>query len=228
MAVLTVATKKLSMHSHATFLRPSVRMVPLTQAIVDAIMPFFPLSCKVIGGYLDEGDQYWKVNYHWENLVTRIETFRAMDEVDEKYKAMALHVWKVLMTVPPLPERGYLADKQVGATKDATPWDKIRERHKLLKQAKKDFRQILIAAGVVDAVQEKGNPPKADKPWWLAVAPLAAPGTSKHGTGYALDISGDNTEIKRLCSALGASLVFNEASHVHVEFAKGVNAPVST
>jgi hypothetical protein len=49
-----------------------------------------------------------------------------------------------------------------------------------------------------------------------------------HGTGYALDIAGDNVVITRISKALGATLAFNEASHVHVEFAKGVNAPMFT
>ena len=228
MTVLTASASasKLSLHSKATFVRSSVKVIPLTTEIIDAIMPYFPLSCKVIGGYLDDYDQYWKVNFHWENLVTKIEQFRARDGVSDKHKLMAQEVWKVLMTNPPLPERGYLKDKEVGATKDLSTLESIRQRHTILKQSKKDFRAIIIAAGIVDAKKEKGDPPKADKPWWLAVAPLAVPGTSKHGTGYALDISGDNDQIKKICKALGATLVFNEASHVHVEFAKGVKTPV--
>ena len=83
----------------------------------------------------------------------------------------------------------------------------------------------MIAAKIVDPLKEKGNPPKADKDWWRAVAPLAAPGTCMHGSGYALDIAVDNNEIKLISNGLGATLVFNEASHVHVEFAKGVKAP---
>ena len=229
MAVMTAAASasKLSVHSKTTFVRTSVKVIALTQSIIDSIMPYFPLSCKVIGGYLDDYDQYWKVNYHWENLVTKIEEFRAMTDVQDKYKLMAYEVWKVLMSNPPLPERGYIKDKSVGATKDLSPLEKTRERHKILKQAKKDFRAIIIAADIVDEKKEKGNPPAEDKPWWLAVAPLAAPGTSKHGTGYALDIAGDNDQIKKICKELGASLVFNEASHVHVEFAKGVKGTMS-
>jgi hypothetical protein len=223
-ATLASATK-LSVHSHATFVKDSVKVIALTQQIINAIMPYFPLSCKVIGGYLDDHDQYWKVNFHWENLVTKIELFRSRDDVSEAHKTMALAVWKVLMSNPPLPERGYLKDKHVGDTKDLSTRSKTKERHKLLRQAKKDFRGIIIAAGIVDPTKEKGNPPKEEKPWWLAVAPLAAPGYSKHGTGYALDIAGDNDKIIRVASLLGASLVFPEASHIHVEFAKGVNVP---
>ena len=41
-------------------------------------------------------------------------------------------------------------------------------------------------------------------------------------TGYALDIEGDNAAIKSLCKGLGATLVFDEKSHVHVEFKNGI------
>jgi len=219
--------KKLNLHAWATFVRPSVKTIPLTTEIIKAIMPYFPLKCKVIGGFLNDADQYWKVNYHWENLLTKVEDFRARADVEEKHKNMALAVWKVLMTNPPLPPRGYIKDKNVGDTQDLSTHEKIDGRHKILKQCKQDFRAIIIAAGIVDPKKEKGDPPAAEKSWWLAVAPLAKPGHSLHGTGYALDIAGDNVETTKLAKALGATLVFNEASHVHVEFAKGVNAPIS-
>jgi hypothetical protein len=38
-----------------------------------------------------------------------------------------------------------------------------------------------------------------------------------------LDIAGNNAETTRVSKALGATLVFNEASHVHVEWSKGVS-----
>lgn len=56
----------------------------------------------------------------------------------------------------------------------------------------------------------------------LAAAPVASPGRSKHGGGYAIDIQGDNHAIKSVCKARGATLVFDEQSHVHVEFKNGV------
>ena len=223
----SAALKKLNLHAWATFVRPSVKTIPLTKEIINAIMPYFPLKCKVIGGYLNDADQYWKVNYHWENLVTKIEDFRARGDVEDKHKNMALAVWKVLKSNPPIPERGYIKDKNVGDTQDLSTHEKIEARHKILKQSKQDFRAIIIAAGIVDAKKEKSDPPAAEKPWWLAVAPLAKPGHSLHGTGYALDIAGDNVETTKLAKALGATLAFNEASHVHVEFAKGVKVPIS-
>jgi hypothetical protein len=45
---------------------------------------------------------------------------------------------------------------------------------------------------------------------------------STHSTGYALDIQGDNGAIKSTCKGHGTTLVFDEKSHVHVEFADGV------
>jgi len=53
-----------------------------------------------------------------------------------------------------------------------------------VKQAKRDFRTVIIKAGVVDAKQEM-NPPTGQKRWWLSVAPLAAPGTSATATPAA-------------------------------------------
>ena len=223
----SITTMKLGLHRQATFVRNTVKMIPLTKGIIDKIMPFFPLNCVVIGGYLDDNDQYWKVNYHWEHLTSKVEEFLTLDTPTTQHKTWARAVWNVLMTNPPLPERGYLKDKQVGETKDMSTHERVRARHKILKQCKKDFRNIIIAANVVDPLLEKGNPPKAHKDWWRSVAPLAVPGRSMHGTGYALDIAGDNVLITRIASSLGATLAFNEASHVHVEFAKGVTAPGS-
>lgn len=223
----SASVKKLGVHTWASFVRPAVKTIPLTKQIIDAIMPYFPLDCRVIAGYLTSTDQYWKVNYHWENLVSKIEEFRAMADVEQKHKDAAYLVWKVLMTNPPLPERGYIKDKTVGATEDLSTHERIEARHKILKQSKLDFRSLIIAAGIVDPKLEKGDPPKAEKPWWLAVAPLAKPGKSLHGTGYAVDIAGNNDVIKKIAKALGAPAPFNEASHVHVEFPKGVTLPVS-
>ena len=81
-----------------------------------------------------------------------------------------------------------------------------------------------IETGVSQGARH-GKDPEKYKPseaWDLAAAPLAKPGTSKHGTGYAFDIHGDNVLIKSICSGLGATLVFDEKSHVHVEFKQGI------
>ena len=51
---------------------------------------------------------------------------------------------------------------------------------------------------------------------------IASPGTSMHGKGYALDIEGSNAGIVTIANAHGATLAFDEASHVHVEWKNGV------
>ena len=215
---LVTTLKPLSAHSRATFVRSGVKEIPLTTRIIDAVMPYYPKDCRCIAGYLDNSDQYWKVNYHWDLLLSKIDAFLALATVPDNLKGFARAIRGVMMSNPPNPLTGYRNDKKVGATKDLSPPDRIVARHATLKQSKKDFEAVIIKAKVVN-VATKSNPPAAEKPWWLAVAPVASPGTSKHGTGYALDIAGNNAETTRVSRGLGASLVFNEASHVHVEFA---------
>lgn len=210
----------LKVHARATFVRAAVKENAVTKQLIDAVMPYFPRTCQVISGFLDTSDQFWKVNYHWDNLVHRIEEFTAMKTVPLKLVPAANAIKAVLNSNPPDPHTGYRRDATVGLTKDKSTLELIEKRYVLVKQSKKDFERVLLAAGIIDA-KTKLNPPAADKPWWLAIAPLAPPGDSKHGTGYALDIAGDNAETTRIARALGASLVFNEASHVHCEWKDG-------
>jgi hypothetical protein len=225
---MTVATgsglKRLNVHTRASFVKPAVIEKPLTTKIINEIMPFYPRGCIVIGGYLDDAAQFWKVNYHYDLLMCMLDKLQALPKMDAKFKGFAKAIQATLLVNQPNPKTGYKDDATVGLTKDSSTTDQIRKRYALVKQAKRDFRTVIIKAGVVDAKQEK-NPPTDQKRWWLSVAPLAAPGTSMHGTGYALDISGNNNETTRISDALGATLSFNEASHVHVEFAKGVKLP---
>ena len=89
-------------------------------------------------------------------------------------------------------------------------------RYKNLRQSKRDFKQV------VRTVRLKEKSTRSAKSFDLADAPVAPPGTSKHGAGYALDIAGNNSQIKSVSKSLGATLVFDEKSHVHVEFANMV------
>ncbi len=212
---------KLNVHTRATFVRAAVKEIPLTTKIINDIMPYFPRVCLCIAGYLDNSDQYWKVNYHWDLLVFKIDQFLALKAIPANLLACAQAIRSALLANPPDPRTGYRTDATVGATKDRSKPEQIVKRHGILKQSKKDFETVLIKAQVVNAAS-RSNPPAAEKQWWLAVAPVAPPGVSKHGSGYALDISGNNTETTRISKALNASLVFNEASHVHVEWANSV------
>lgn len=214
----------LNAHTRGTFVRASVQEVPLTTKIIDQIMPYFPKQCICIAGHLDDGDQFWKVNYHWDLLVHMIGKFLGRPDCPAALRASAEQIRDALMQNPPDPKSGYRTDKNVGDTKDSSTAEQVVKRHATLRQAKKDFEQVLGKAGVVDPAR-KASPPGEHKPWWLAVAPVAKPGTSKHGSGFALDIEGDNEATTRIAKALGATLAFNEASHVHVEFADGVRLP---
>lgn len=210
-----------NVHSRSTWVRSAVKEQANTTTIIDAIMPFFPLSCQVISGWLSNDDLYWKVNFHWDLLATRLEMFIDRKETTAEGVIGAQSILKNLWTIPPNPPRGYLKDKNPSDTKDQTGPKRTIERHVVLTMAKKEAKLLFVWGGVLTAKLEQ-DPPKSEKPWWLSVAPVANPTKGKHATGYALDIAGSNAETTRIAKALGASLVFNEASHVHVEFKNGV------
>lgn len=204
-------------HRRSTFVGSSVRELANTTAIIDAIMPYFPLSCKVISGYLDGGDLYWKVSYHWDLLTTQLERFAARAETSVDDRVTAASLIKVLETVPPNPPRGYALDKGLGIPADHSSHSQTLARHHVLAKVKLDARDIFIRGGVVTPSREK-DPPKSEKRYWLSIARVADPRFGKHRTGFALDIAGANSETTRIAKSLGATLVFNESSHVHVEF----------
>jgi len=210
--------KAINVHSYKSFVAPAVKENALTSRIIETIMPYFPADCRCIAAYLDARDQYWKVNYHWDYLNWKINTFMNLDEVSGELKKCAQGVQNALHSNEPTPAGGYRNDKEVGHTKDISSPDKIIARHAILRQSKRDFERILIKAGLVRESTRR-DPPGKEKTWWLAVAPVALPGNSRHGTGYALDIAGNNKDTTRICRALQATLIFNESSHVHVEFA---------
>lgn len=210
-------TALLSVHRRATFVGSSVKELDNTIAIVDAIMPYFPLSCHVISGYLDSEDLYWKVSYHWDLLTSMLEKFSARAETTGDDGVTAASLVKVLETVPPIPPRGYALDKGLGIPADHSSHQQTLERHGVLAKVKLEARELFIRGGVVTPSLEK-DPPKFEKRYWLSIARVANPKFGKHRTGFALDIAGANSETTRVARALGASLVFNESSHVHVEF----------
>lgn len=217
--------KAINIHNRTTFIKPAVKEISLTREIINSIIPYFPTDCKCIAGYLDNGDQFWKVNYHWDVLNLKISEFLEMGGISPELKHCAQAIKNVLLSNSPNPITGYRTDTFVGMTKDISSPDKIIARHAILKQCKKDFERVIIRAKIVNEATKR-NPLRKEKSWWLAVAPVALPGNSKHGTGYALDISGNNEETTRICRGLGATLIFNEASHVHVEFGRGVRFPM--
>jgi hypothetical protein len=120
-----------------------------------------------------------------------------------------------LFACPPRPARGYTTGA-LGKPEDGSSLDEITRRHSLVSQAKRAFKKVTAEAEL------KRKSRKSAHAFDLAAAPIAHPATSKHSTGYALDIQGDNAAIKSTCKGHGATLVFDEKSHVHVEFKNGV------
>jgi hypothetical protein len=208
-------------HTWATFVRPAVKFKkdPDTRKLIEAVMPYYPKKCHCIAGYLNDADQFWKINYHWELLVSMLEKATAL-----KLGAQSLTNVKLLLDKmnenPPNPKTGYKNSKVVGEPHDSSTNEVITKRWETMKLIKEAFRKIIDA----EKITEKYPP---STPWDLSVAPVAKPGTSKHGCGYALDIEGAglNSTIKKIAKGIGATLAFDEKSHVHVEFKHGVIPP---
>ena len=213
---MATAAPRIGKHSRATFVRASVEFNDVTEHVVDAIMPYFPQNCKVIGGYVSVSKQYWKVNFHWEYLLRHLDKAADMDLSPQHLKCVKA-IRSVLIANRPQPEKGYMASKSMGKPQDMSSLESVVRRWKALRQCKKDFKSVITAARLLNGMTSKQR-----KVWLLAVAPVAKPGKSKHSTGYAVDLYGSNSEIMKISKGLGASLVFPEGSHVHVEFKDGV------
>jgi len=203
------------------FVAQQVKTIAKTDGLIDALVGRYPAGTQVIAGYLDDAGQFWKVNYHWEYLLSAIDHSLTLD-ISKQHRKCLSAIRTILLVNPPKPQTGYI-DKgahksRIGVPEDTSSVETVRSRWKHLKQSKKDFHAVVNAANLV------GLSPKKKDFFFIAYAVLASPGTSKHHTGYALDIKGDNAKICAISRALGASFVLDEYSHVHVEFAKGIIA----
>ncbi len=210
-----VKTQMANHSSIAAFVDPKVKTIPVTDDIILAIMSYFPASAKVISGWLSEEDLYWKVNFHWDYLLDAVEHCSGL-AIDQKTRNSLAAISKALWTNPPDPSRGYRTSN-VGIPKDKSSHELILKRHGIVKQSKKDFKQVVTSSDILQKTK------RSEKALALAYAPVAPPGKGKHSTGYALDIKGNNDEIRRAAAALGATLVFDEVSHVHCEWKNGVD-----
>lgn len=194
---------------------PRVKETAVTTRILDKLVPKMGNTrARVIAGYLSDSDQFWKVNYHWEYLLQMVDHALTL-AVDDAVKGELRNIRSGLLARKPEPASGYTSGP-VGKPEDRSTAEETIERHKVLSAMKRSFGKL------VDQADLKGKSKRSPKMFDLAAAPVAVPGTSKHGKGYALDIEGDNGGIKSLCKGLGATLVFDEKSHVHVEFKNGV------
>jgi hypothetical protein len=203
--------------SRTTFVRkPQVQENATTSAIIDTIYPYYSKDDLVIGGLLNDSQQAWKVNWHWEYLQAVIHDLLKHDVGTDraaKFEAILAN----LASNPPDPASGYLDDAEPGETLDNSSEAVLLTRWSLVTQCKKDL-EAAWGSSTEMASKSKYDQKALD----LSVAPIMPPGKSKHGTGYALDISGNNAEIKSVSRQLGATMTFDEKSHVHVEFAAGV------
>jgi hypothetical protein len=182
------------------------------------VWPHYNAGDHAIGGFLSSGQQFWKVNYHWELVVWVCDT--AAPLVDEDHQASFTSIATTLRGHTPDPASGYLDDTAM-ALVDASTQEQFDARFVALKQAKHDLAAAITASGA----QAKVKGAKADR-FVLAVQNVLAPGSNnKHGQGFALDIRGDNARIAETSKALGATTTYDEKFHVHVEFKAGVSAP---
>lgn len=201
------------------FVGGSVREIGVTTRIIDGIESHFRgVRARVISGYLNDADLFWKVNYHWELLLWMVEHSTSLNVAPEHRKALG-SIRSRLLAVKPDPDVGYRESTVLGKPADRSSMEQFDARYKVLRAAKQDFKKVMVAAGL-PALSKRG-----EKAFDLAAAPVAHPGTSKHSSGYAVDIGGDNSRIGAICKQLGATLVFDEKSHVHVEFRNGVRTP---
>jgi hypothetical protein len=101
--------------------------------------------------------------------------------------------------------------------KDASTHEQILKRYAMISKVKEDF------ADAVKSYRLAGDWKLDSKLLMLSYAKLASPEEGKHATGYALDIKGKNADIKRIARSLGATMAFDEGSHVHCEWRNGVD-----
>lgn len=197
------------------FVDPRVRETNTTTKIIDAIEPHFRgTKAKVISGYLNDSDLFWKVNYHWEYLLWMVEHSLSLD-ISDRHRARLQAIHSNLLSNTPNPDKGYRTSRNLGRPADQSSYDMFDKRYRLVRQAKRDFKKIVRAADLPRKSSRSANT------FALAAAPVAHPGTSKHSTGYALDIKGPNRQIASIAKGRGASLTFDEDSHVHIEFRNG-------
>ena len=209
-------TRKADRDARAERVDARVQETAVTTRIIDNLAPRMGnLRAKIIAGYLSDSDQFWKVNYHWEYLLQMVEHSLTLPLEDADKRDLQA-VRSNLMGCKPDPVSGYTSSP-VGKPEDRSSAAEAVGRHNVLVSSKQAF------GNVTDRANLKEKSRKGPTMFDLAAAPVARPGTSKHGSGYALDIEGDNSSIKSLCNGLGATLVFDEKSHVHVEFKNGLN-----
>jgi len=193
------------------YVSSAVQELDITTKIIDKLLiDMEGINFKIISGYLSDSDQFWKVNYHYDYLMWML-NHSLMLNLKVKDKSSLQSIKSKLERHVPKPARGY-RNSSIGKPEDKSSHEKIQKRFHILKLSKREFK------AQIEKLDLKSKSNRSNKTFDLSVAPISFPGSSKHGTGYALDISGDRGLIKSRCKALNASLIFDEKSHVHIEF----------
>lgn len=197
-----------------------VKTVPLTDKIIEAILPHLEgTDIEIVSGYLNDADQFWKVNHHWDSLQWIIAKC-LKDETDDTVKTDLTALQKALDRSRPNPATGYRTGA-IGKPEDKSTPKEIVGRWAMLRQAKKDWIKVYENTAAWKAGKPKQSAFKHPS------SPIKKPGTSIHGTGYAIDMVGNSSQIASISKYLGATLIYNEPGNYHIEFKNGVaNKPV--
>jgi hypothetical protein len=181
-------TRKADRDERAARVDPRVKETAVTTRLIDKLVPRFgTMRAKIIGGYLSDSDQFWKVNYHWEYLLQMTDHSLTLPIADADKRELQ-NIRSALMGCKPDPPSGYTSSA-VGKPEDRSSGEDAERRYGVLKSMKEAFGRLDRRAGLRD--KSRKSPTMFD----LAAAPVASPGKSKHGSGYALDIEGDNSAI---------------------------------
>ncbi|HMO06968.1 MAG TPA: hypothetical protein PKD10_04885 [Paracoccaceae bacterium] len=200
--------------------RSAVKTIPLTDRIIEDILPHLEgTDIEIVSGYLNDTDQFWKVNHHYDALQWIIEKCLKVETDDEVKRSLGA-IQKALNRSRPSPPTGYRTGA-IGKPEDKSTPKEIVARWTILRQAKKDWIGVYE-----DTAAWKAGKPKVSA-FKHPSSPIKKPGTSMHGTGYAIDMVGNSSQIAAISRYLGATLIYNEPGNFHIEFKNGVaNKPV--
>lgn len=185
-----------------------------TTKIINTLLPYIEgTNIKIVSGFLNDIDQFWKVNHHWDYLRWICKDTLTRDISAEETKAINAIVSK-LESNKPNPVTGYRTGG-IGQPEDKSSYDTIRARWLVLKGAKVAWKKLC---------DDKDYYTKGWKPvacYKHPQSPIAKPGTSMHGQGYAIDMTGDYGKIKAISRKAGATLIYTEPGNMHIEFKNG-------
>lgn len=141
----------------------------MTTRIIDGLVPRFgSIRAKIIGGYLSDSDQFWKVNYHWEYLLQMVAHSLTLPIEDADAKEL-VNIRSNLMACKPSPESGYTSSP-VGKPEDRTSYDEAIQRYTVVRSMKESFVKVTNRADL------KRKSTRSASMFDLAGAPVAHPG----------------------------------------------------